>query len=150
MAILKQDFKALTVEEITHQIGQANTRYYALVSTLLYELRSRFESDTLFGQHLKTTIPQWSGRFSSTQRARLINLGQFINDDLIEDIDNIKLGVTCLYDIAQNYDKENAKKNYLENQDIADGILNIFKANDIGKKQAEIILDALHYHVLSL
>jgi len=43
MAIIKQDIKTLTVEEITHQIGQANTRYYALVSSLLYELRNQFE-----------------------------------------------------------------------------------------------------------
>ena len=80
----------------------------------------------------------------------MINLGQFINDDLIEDIDNIKLGVTCLYEIAQKSDKKNTNKNYLENQDIADGILNIFKGNGIGKKKAEIILDALRYQFLSL
>ena len=54
MNTIKQAIKALTVEEITNQIGQANTRYYALVSTLLYELRSRFKSDTLFSQHLNS------------------------------------------------------------------------------------------------
>ena len=35
MDIIKQDIKALTVEDITNQIGQVNTRYYALVSMLL-------------------------------------------------------------------------------------------------------------------
>ena len=66
------------------------------------ELRCRFESDTLFRHHLVSTISKWSGRFLSAQRARLINFGQFINEDLIDDINNVHLGITYLYEVPQN------------------------------------------------
>ena len=104
-------------DELINDLGGISKQYYFIVSSILWELRQRFDSDKEFGQFLQSALSNWVSSISPSQRNRYINLGQFIKTYEIDDLDVLGIPISGMYEIASCKDKVKAEKVYLGAKD---------------------------------
>ena len=104
------DLKELSLDELSVRYEEIDRQSHLLKGKILLEARARFQSDTEFGQWIKSTQTLCLGSTQKT-RNRLMHLAEFFDGDN-RDMEGIS--ITAAYEISSPTNKEIAEKIYEE------------------------------------
>jgi len=102
------DLKELSLDELSIRYEEIDRQSHLLKGKILLEARTRFKSDTEFGQWIKSTQTLCLGSTQKT-RNRLMHLAEFFDGD---NRDMRGISITSAYEISSPVNKKIAEKVY--------------------------------------